>query len=608
MANTGHSGDGKRLGPGAERHVDRQFPFELGAPAFVPSVGTLGELLDYWAQARGNLPCAYFIGLDDNVTSLRWSELRDGASRSASALAALGVRAGDRVVLALPTSEQLLMAFFACQWLGALPCIVDAPMQGRGLAGWCERVVPKLALVEPRVLIAERGIVDLVREGLELAGARQEVCGFSLATEREPRHAVAADSPAILQFTSGTTAHPKAVVCSQAATLVNLRCIGGDVRQFYQGDLMVGWLPLFHDMGLVATTLAALAHGIPVALMPPAGFVLRPARWLWVMHVMRGSLAFAPNFAFRLCIRRLPEDDPELVGLDLSSWRIAFNAAEFVHAQTARTFSARFARCGLPKHAMTPAYGMAEMVVGVSTHERGTPLRVDVISRAALGQEGRARKTEYGSSDALELVSVGRVFGGHVLEIHDDQGQPLAERCQGEIVLRGPSLFDGYFRDAAATAEVMHSGWLRTGDLGYLSGGELYITGRSKDLIIRGGENHHPHLLEDAACTVPGVRAGRVAAVGLMNPSAGTEEVALLVETIETNPEARRRIQHEIEKTVHRISGLRPDHVVLVGPNKVPVTTSGKIRRGSARELILQQLGKATPQTAGDRGAFPVEP
>jgi fatty-acyl-CoA synthase len=578
------------------RHPDRQQPFTLGAPVSVPDVATLAELLAHWAALRPEQPCAYFLDLEDDVTTLTWGTLRDEARRWAAALAELGVAAGDRVLLALPTSADLLIAFFACQWLAATPCITDTPTRGKGLSSWCERISPKLALIAPRVLIAESSMADLVRDGLAQAGTAQQVIGTSsLCAHTQPGSGVelpyraATGSPAILQFTSGTTSQPKAVACSQRAVLANLRAIGGETRQFHAGDLMVGWLPLFHDMGLVATTLAALAHGIPVALMPAAAFVLRPARWLWAIHMFRGSLAFAPNFAFRLCVRRLPEGHRELAQLDLSSWRTAFNAAEFIHAETTRSFSARFAPHGLPERAITPAYGMAEMTVGVSSRESGQPLAVDVISRAQLSRTARAESSALGT-DALELVSLGRVFGGHELAVHDAQGKALPERTEGEIVLRGPSLFDGYFQNPAATREVLRDGWLYTGDLGYLADGEVYITGRSKDVIIRGGENLHPHLLEEAAGSVAGVRAGRVAAVGLPSAALGTEQVALLVETGETGPESLQRMRREIEATVKRASGLCPDHVLLVAPNTVPVTTSGKIRRASARETILRKL------------------
>jgi acyl-CoA synthetase (AMP-forming)/AMP-acid ligase II len=562
----------------------------LGAPASVPAVSNLAELLAHWARVCPERAAAYFLDLEGQATRLGWGELHAAAMQGALALSAQGVVASDRVLLALPTSAELLIAFFACQWLGALPCIVDVPARGRGLRPWCDKVLPKLALVKPRLVIVEPGLATDVQAGLAQAEPGSRVISVAALAEGAARFcAPTPGASAILQFTSGTTSQPKAVVCTQRAVLANLRAIGGGVRQFHQGDLMVGWLPLFHDMGLVATTLAALAHGLPAALMPPAAFVLRPARWLWAVHRFRASLAFAPNFAYRLCVRRLAAGDPELSGLDLSSWRCAFNAAEFIHADTARSFSTRFAPYGLPLHAITPAYGMAEMAVGVSSRPFSQPLRVDQISRAALARDGEARRCAPGD-DALDLVSLGRVFDEHELQIHDAHGRPLPERHEGEIVLRGPSLFEGYYQNPDATRAVLRDGWLRTGDLGYLAEGEVYITGRSKDVIIRGGENHHPHLLEEAAGAVAGVRAGRVAAVGLASAAEGTEQVALLVETGETSSEAQQRMRREIELSVQRASGLKPDHVVLVRPNTVPITTSGKIRRASAREAILREL------------------
>jgi fatty-acyl-CoA synthase len=591
-----------RLGPGAERHPDRSAPLTLGAPAGVPPVESLVELLEHRAEQRGDI-CAYFIDLNDNIRRLSYDTLRTRARRWASRLRELGVEPGDRVLIALPTGEELLVAFFACQYCAALPCIVEAPAKGRALAAWCGRIGPKLKLAEPLVLVVEASLRDAVRSGLEPLGSLPCLVDPDWLDPGSPLATPVVGRTALLQFTSGTTSHPKAVVCSQAAVLENLRCIGSGVRQFRERDLMIGWLPLFHDMGLVATTLAAVAHGIPVALMPPAAFVLRPARFLWAVHVLRASLSFAPNFAYRLCLRRLAEADPELEGLDLSSWRIAFNAAEFVQAETARAFSARFARYGLPANAMTPAYGMAEMAVGISSHDPAAALRVDLVSRECLARDGQARAVARESPDALELVSLGRVMAGHQLEIRDPLGNALPERHQGEIVLRGPSLFDGYFRDPEATRGVLSAGWLRTGDLGYLADGEVFITGRAKDLIIRGGENHHPHLLEDAASGVAGVRSGCVAAVGLLSETSGTEQIALLVETRETGDEARQRLRRAIEEAVQRVSGLRPDHVLLVSPNRVPVTTSGKVRRAAAREVIMQELGirnAASAQRATD--------
>ncbi|WP_224367735.1 AMP-binding protein [Hyalangium versicolor] len=581
------------LGPGAVRHPDRQEVLPPGAPASLPPVFTLGELLEYRVRATPESVFGYFIDVEERVTRVSWQELRLRAGSLALGLRRQGVGPGDRVLLSLQTSPELLEGFFACQLLGAIPCLSEAPGLGRGLRSWMERLIPKLRVLEPRAIVTEGGAARPVADGLaELLGqARPSVHAVEeLWSEGDVvAHRSRPEDISFLQFTSGTTLAARAVTCTHQALLTNARCVAGSGgQQWLQSDLVVGWLPLFHDMGLVATTLSGITHGVPVALMPPAAFITRPTRWLWAMHVLRGSLSFAPNFAYQLCLKRVQE--AEVQGLDLSSWRIAYNGAEFVHADTVRRFAARFAAHGFPAQATVPSYGMAEMVVAVSFHEAGVPLTVDTVSRSQLARDGRAVPVPANAPDGLEVVSVGRVVPGHEVQIRGDDGRVLGDREQGQIALRGPSLFQGYYRDPESSHEVLQDRWLLTGDMGYLVDGQLYISGRCKDLIIRGGENYHPYVMEGAASAVAKVREGCVAAVGLANGATGTEDIAIVFETAESDPEILRQLRLQVEEQVRRVSGLRPDHLLAVPPRTIPKTSSGKIRRGAVREIVLQHL------------------
>jgi acyl-CoA synthetase (AMP-forming)/AMP-acid ligase II len=274
---------------------------------------------------------------------------------------------------------------------------------------------------------------------------------------------------------------------------------------------------------------------------------------------------------------------------------MACNAAELVRADTIRAFERRFAPYGLSAEAITPAYGMAEMVVGVSTRVPGQPLVVDRISRSELTRSGAARQAAAGGEDCLEVVQVGKLFDRHEARIAGPDGEPLGERQQGEIQLRGPSLFAGYFADEPATREVMADGWLRTGDLGYLAEGKLFVSGRAKELIVRGGEKHHPHLIERAAGAITGVRDGCVAAVGVPSPTTGTEDIVVLYETRETSAERLAEMARQVERAVRDATGLALDRLVPVAPNTIPKTSSGKVRRGVIRQRVAHLLQGGAP-------------
>ena len=383
------------------------------------------------------------------------------------------------------------------------------------------------------------------------------------------------------------------MLLSHANILANVRAIG-EALDIRSDDVGVSWLPLYHDMGLIGLWLGALHFGVPVAIMSPLAFLSRPARWLWSIHGHRGTVSAAPNFAFDLCARRIA--DADIQGLDLSSWRVAVNGSEAVNAETVELFARRFAPYGFRAEAMCPAYGLAESSVALALGALRRPPRIDRISREPF-ERGRAiRSAPPDEARPLRFVSCGRPVPSHEIRIVDAAGGVLGDRRDGRIQFRGPSVTHGYFRNADATRAAVHDGWMDSGDLGYRADGELYVTGREKDLIIQAGRNISAEEVERITSGVPGVRQNCVAAFGVVDPTTGTERLIVVAETRERDPARREDLRRAVRD--HLVSGVGspPDVVVIVDPRTVLKTPSGKIRRSAMRDAYLQG-GLAAPRS-----------
>jgi acyl-CoA synthetase (AMP-forming)/AMP-acid ligase II len=369
------------------------------------------------------------------------------------------------------------------------------------------------------------------------------------------------------------------------ALFANVRAIAAR-SEMTADDLMVGWLPLYHDMGLVGVTLTPLLSGFPVALMSPMAFLFKPERWLWAMHHFRGTITCAPNFAYHLCAKRIAHEASG--GLDLSSMRLAFNGAEFIHADTLDAFAQRFAEHGFRRSAMYPVYGMAEAALGVAFPAPGTEPRLDRIDAELLAIDGRAEPASEVTTTVATVVSVGRALDGYEVRIVGDDGASLGDRRQGEIVLRGPSFTSAYVNAPEDTAASFRDGGFWTGDLGYTDAGELFVCGRTKDLIIKAGRNYHPHAFERAASRVPGVRVGCVAAFGARSAQAGTEDIVVVVETRAAGADEIAALKRAVETEVQRDVGLRPERIIAVPPQSLPKTSSGKVARTTVMRLLAE--------------------
>jgi fatty-acyl-CoA synthase len=383
-------------------------------------------------------------------------------------------------------------------------------------------------------------------------------------------------STALLQFTSGSTAAPKGVVLSHASVDANVTAITGpDGLAITPVDVGVSWLPLYHDMGLIGMLLTAVYMAADVVILSPVLFLKRPSAWLEAISRYGGTVSFAPNFAYDLCRRRVKPS--QIDTLNLASWRVAGCGAEPIRADSLAAFAAHFARAGFRESSFVPSYGLAEHALAVALSVDG--LKVDVVDAERLVRESIAMPAVNGSP-SVRIVGCGRAFPGHALTIVDDRLNGLPDRHVGSIVVRGPSVMDGYFEHPAATTEALSGGWLHTGDVGYLADGQLYVCGRTKDLIIRQGRKYHPPDLESAIADVRGIPLAGVVVFGI-NHIDDADEVVAVVEA-RASARADAVIDH-VRRRVRETAGLELDRVVVTPPGTIPRTTSGKVRRAETR-------------------------
>jgi 1-acyl-sn-glycerol-3-phosphate acyltransferase len=359
-------------------------------------------------------------------------------------------------------------------------------------------------------------------------------------------------------------------------------------------DVFVSWLPLYHDMGLIGGCFATMYLGFPVVLMSPLAFLSRPVSWMRAIHRHRGTISGGPNFSYELCLRRIAEE--EMQGLDLSSWRFAFNGAEPVSPDTINAFVERFSKHGFRKNAISPVYGLAECTVGVAFTTPGEPWRMDRLDREIFSSTGEAALARPDDPAPLKIVGCGEVIEDHDLRVVDAAGLELPDRSEGQLQFRGPSATSGYYRNPQATRELFAGEWLNTGDRAYLSEGMVYITGREKDIIIRSGRNISPYELEEAVGDLPGIRRGCVAVFGSMDHASGTERVVVLAETKEKEGTDFSSLKSKINSLALRLIGAPADDIVLAPPHTVPKTSSGKIRRVAAREYYERGPSAVKPQ------------
>jgi len=558
-----------------------------GPPLPPPRHATLPRAL---AAAAGHPSGATFVDLHERETRLSWAEVRARAARVAGGLAALGVRPGDRVAIVLRTEPAFLDAFFGAWLAGAVPVPLYPPVRLGRMDEYVAGTARMLAVSGARALVSAGALRRLLGGAVERSAPALGCHDVEALRSAEPLALDPAPSDlGLVQFSSGSTVDPKAVALTHAALVAQTTALETAVSPDGR-DVLVSWLPLYHDMGLIGGLLGAMAYPGPLVLLAPEHFLARPSLWLRAIARHRGTLSVAPSFAYAYCADRVR--DAELEGLSLASWRLALDGAEPVSGEAMRRFAARFARHGLDPGALVPVYGLSEAALAVTFGRPGQPLEGRRVDPLRLGRDGAV------VPGPREIVSVGSPVHGAAIEVRRPDGSLAGEGRLGRIFVRSSSLMVGYLGDVEATARALRGGWLDTGDLGFVLDGALHVHGRAKDVVIVRGANHAPEEFEAALEGVRGLRPGCAVAVGLPGDD-GAERLAILAERGHGAP-ARDAgaIADAIGRAVRERSGIAPDEIRVLAPGTLPRTSSGKLRRGEAqRRLLAGRL--APPRRAG---------
>lgn len=507
--------------------------------------------------------------------------------RVASSLQTLKLSRGDRLAIIMPDHQPFIIAFLAALSAGLIPVLMYPPLSLTRYESWNETAKGILGVAGTSAIITVAELRPLLWSTAALFNA-QLLTLEDLANEDrvlEPI-AIGPDDLAFLQFTSGSTGTPRGVMVSHRNIVANCHAIAANYHAVVGPDksaaegCCVSWLPLYHDMGLIGAVLAPLFAGQSTVFLATLAFLKRPTLWFELIHQYRGTVTFAPNFAYALCARRVASQD--IGRWDLSCLRIVFCGGEPIAAEALQTFARRFAPAGFRTEMFLPTYGLAEATLAVSMGRAGKSWRSDIVDAERLRSTGVAMIAEE-NVERMEVVGCGIPIPDHTVNILDNEGRPLPERAIGEVEFKGPSVTLGYFGDKRATAEMYRNNGLRTGDLGYVADGELFITGRKKDLIIVHGRNYAPQEIEWSVETLREVRKGSVVAFAGKQGQMGDNIVIVCEATTKALPELERAIRRRVSDEL----ALAVRDVVIVRPGFLPKTSSGKIKRAPTRQLYL---------------------
>jgi len=561
---------------------------------------TFSDLLYQLYQHKPDQVALYMLqgGHPDQLVSYR--QLLQGAAAYARAFEQHGIQPGEVVILILQHGADLVYSFFGAVLHGAIPAIMPFLTEKLLPERYRADLAALVSITRPAAIVTYREFEPEVQAALAPGGpVRAVIVSDQVGEPLEPDFAALGGmrrSPqdiVLLQHSSGTTGLQKGVALSHQAVFNQLESYSLALRlqpddpRSSEGDVIVSWLPLYHDMGLIAGFLLPILWGIPLVIMSPFEWVRAPYKLLQAVSRYKGTLAWLPNFAYNFCAQKIRERD--LAGVDLSSWRAISNCSEPMRYASHQAFLERFAPYGLRPSALATCYAMAENVFAVTQGGVDQPVTVDEIDRDGFQIDRVARPPE-ADRPTLKMLSAGRPIRNVEVKIVADDGCTLAERQVGEVALRSDCMLNEYYHRPDATEKAFREGWYLTGDYGYMADGEVYVSGRKKDLIIVGGKNIYPQDLELLAMEVPGVHQGRVVAFGVFNEEAGTEDVVIVAEVDTEDAGEGEQIASSIRLVVTRGSAVALRNVHIVGPHWIAKTSSGKTARLANRDKYLAEV------------------
>jgi len=551
------------------------------------SANSLTDVLKIYASIEPERPHIYLQDESGQEKIIRYGQLFNAAIKVAEGLRQRGIQPGETVAIMVPTSEDFFYAFSGILLSGAIPVPIYPPFRPDRIEEYIKREAKILKNAQVRLLITftrAEMLSHLLRSFIPSLKEVTTVNKLQTKTNQLPNVEIQSNDIALIQYTSGSTGDPKGVTLTHANMLANIRAIGKAVP-IKPTDVNVSWLPLYHDMGLM-NWLASFYFGLPATILSPITFLTRPEQWLWTIHYHRGTLSGGPNFAYELCIKKI--DSKNIEGLDLSSWKFAFNGAEAINPKTLANFSEKFSRYGFHAESFAPVYGLAESTVGLTCQTQKRAPRIDVIQRKMFEKENKAIPShDQNDKNIFEFVACGEAFSDHGIRIVNDEGQVLDERMVGNIQFKGPSSMQGYYNNSEATQKIFHNGWWDTGDLGYIADKELFMTGRKKDLIIKAGRNFYPEEIEGIVNQIPHVRKGCVVAFGVNDSKTGTEKLIIVAESYDLSDDIQSEIRSNIIEKMSDLLGATPDTIIIGPPHTIHKTSSGKLQRSACKQDYL---------------------
>ena len=527
----------------------------------------------------------------DSAESITYRTLLDGAANAAQDLIALGVQAGDVIIIIQPHGRNLITGFIGALLCGAVPSILAFPSEKLDPQRYARSLAALMDVTRPTAMITNQrfegevcNMLSESRSSLRILLSEEFSTGqqHDLLSLQGGNHSP--DDVALLQHSSGTTGLQKGVALSHRSIMTHVECYAQEICMDAH-DVVVSWLPLYHDMGLIAGFLMPLLLGATLVLLSPLEWVRAPNRLMQAVSRYAGTHSWLPNFAYNFCTQKIRERD--LQGIDLSSWRAVINCSEPMRLESHEQFIKRFVPYGLREDALGSCYAMAENVFAVTQSMIAAPVNVDRIDRQAFRERHIAQPIDAGA-DSIAVLSAGKPLPKTQIRIIDEARNEVPERVVGEIALKSETLMTAYFRRDDLTEDAFHDGWYLSGDLGYLVNGELYITGRKKEIIIVGGKNIYPQDLEALASEVDGIRPGRVVAFGLFNEQLGTEDVAVVAEEDVEDPGSRTRLAESVRQMINQGSDVAVRHVQVVPRGWVIKTSSGKLARDANRQKFIE--------------------